>query len=335
MAKIFVSVANYRDTETLNTVREMISTCSSQNELRVVVLSQLAPEDVHIFSPLSDMERVEHVITPARDSMGVCWARAKIQSYLADEDYYLQLDSHMACWEQDWDRILIEDLCRAEKLWPKALLTAYPAAYDLDDIGERVASQREPTRFNLDMKHGIPGATSGYAPVVETPEEEFFVSANLLFSRSQLARDVPYDPELFFMGEEITLAIRAYTRGYRMFSPTRYVVAHRYARGRDGRAVFWQETEDHTRQVRWWQRDLTSKIKCAHVCRGEWFGTYGIADSALYEQFAFRVRRRYAGLDIRKTVAHTDLRVEVSTPRIRPASLDFSREPSSGWVLSG
>lgn len=335
MAKIFVSVANYRDTETLNTVREMIATCSAENELRVVVLSQLAPEDLPAFSPLSDLRQVQHVITPARDSMGVCWARAQIQSYLADEDYYLQIDSHMACWEPGWDKILIEDLRRAEELWPKVILTAYPSSYEIAADGSRVVDQREPTRFNLSMEHGVCTATSGYAPVVETPEEEFFVSANLLFSRSQLARDVPYDSELFFVGEEITLAIRAYTRGYRIFSPTRYVVAHRYSRSEGERPVFWQETEDHSRQVRWWQRDLTSKIKCAHVCRGEWFGTYGIADSALYEQFAFRVRRRYAGLDIRKTVAHTDLRVEVSTPRIRPASLDFSREPSSGWVLSG
>ena len=42
--------------------------------------------------------------------------------------------------------------------------------------------------------------------------------------------EVPYDPELYFHGEEITLAIRAFTHGYTLFHPPEHVLWHEYTR---------------------------------------------------------------------------------------------------------
>ena len=42
--------------------------------------------------------------------------------------------------------------------------------------------------------------------------------------------NVPYDPTLYFLGEEITLAVRAYTHGYDLFHPSETIVWHEYTR---------------------------------------------------------------------------------------------------------
>lgn len=333
-SKIFVSVANYRDLETINTVRELLAKCSSKSELRVHVLSQLEPEDRLDFVALDGDPRVKHVVTRARDSLGVCWARSELQGMVTDEDYYFQVDSHMAEVEDDWDQMLLEDLRRAEQESELAIITAYPSSYELTD-GGRVVDRKCPTRFDVSMASGFPTATSGYVDTDEL-EEELFVSGNLLFSRTSLVRDVPYDPELFFVGEEITLAVRAYSAGYKIYSPTRYVMAHRYSRGPDERPLYWDEGEDRARKIRWWQRDLTSKWKATHVCRGEWFGKYGIQDSRLYQDFARKLRVRFPGVDLSKVKPREDLEFKSVQP---PVNLTFNssnnRSTSSGWVLSG
>lgn len=331
MAKIFVSIANYRDFETLNTVREMISTCSSDNELRIVVLSQLEPEDRPLFTPLDETRQVVHLTCPAKESLGACWARATIQSQLKNEDYFLQIDSHMAGWIQDWDKVLISEIERAETVADRVVITAYPTGYEINTAGERVVGERLPTRFIQDMKPGFPGAQGRYADPKEGLYEEFFISANYLFARSHFARDVPYDPELFFMGEEITLAIRAYSFGYKIFSPSRYVMAHQYNRGGDThrRSVFWDEDQDKARELKWWQRDTMSRWKATHICHGQWFGKYGVRNHALYEEFAQRLHDRFPDVDLRKVVPYPNLKIETVDNQTSRPDTDQTSRPAS------
>src|ERR1019366_8443248 len=101
-------------------------------------------------------------------------------------------------------------------------------------------------------------------------------------------RTVPYDREIFFLGEEISMAIRAYTAGYELYTPSIYVGSHLYRRMQpDGaaRSLVWDADDDVQREIRWYERDATSKIKIAALCRGEWFGEYGIRNKARYQAF--------------------------------------------------
>jgi hypothetical protein len=53
-------------------------------------------------------------------------------------------------------------------------------------------------------------------------------------------REVPYDPHLpfLFFGEEISMAVRMWTRGWDLFAPDGHVVFHRWARAY--RSTFWE-----------------------------------------------------------------------------------------------
>jgi hypothetical protein len=45
-----------------------------------------------------------------------------------------------------------------------------------------------------------------------------------------MVREVPHDPNYYFHGEEISLAMRCFTHGYDLFTPHRNVVWHEYTR---------------------------------------------------------------------------------------------------------
>ena len=68
------------------------------------------------------------------------------------------------------------------------------------------------------------------------------MSAHFLFAPGKFVEDVPYDPELYFHGEEISLALRAFTHGYDLFHPSQHILWHFYSRAEH--AKHWS---DHQR----------------------------------------------------------------------------------------
>ena len=48
----------------------------------------------------------------------------------------------------------------------------------------------------------------------EVPELNSFLTACNLFGPIQFIEEVPYDPDMFFLGEEISLALRGFTKGW-------------------------------------------------------------------------------------------------------------------------
>jgi len=54
------------------------------------------------------------------------------------------------------------------------------------------------------------------------------VAGGFIFCAGQFVEEVPYDPYLYFHGEEQSLAVRAYTRGWDIFHPTYTPLYHLY-----------------------------------------------------------------------------------------------------------
>ncbi len=57
-----------------------------------------------------------------------------------------------------------------------------------------------------------------------------------------LLKEVQHDPEYYFHGEEISIAVRAYTHGYDLFHPHRVVIWHEYTR--KGRTKQWDDDKE-------------------------------------------------------------------------------------------
>jgi len=303
MKTIFVSIANYKDSEVHNTVNELITKKSGKNHVKICVFSQIDLEDDE-FDNLDIIPEVEHVKVDYKLAKGVCWARAQAQKYYTNEDYYLQIDSHIV-FTDNWDSKLIEDHDKALTFGRKAIITAYPCAYEFNEEGERFIPFQAATRFDMNVVNIIPSAAAKFIEDTDMPELEYFIAGGFFFTTGDIVENVPYDEELFFLGEEISLAIRAYTAGYLIFSPTQFICAHLYQvaqrKGKE-RPVFWDSKEDRERKMNFKLRDQTSLIKTSLICRGFWHGKYGIQDQNLYREFAKRINLLHPIVKLSKVI---------------------------------
>ncbi len=230
--RIFVQIASYRDAELQPTLADMYAKASNPERIFAGIIWQALPEDAGLLNTIPWAERIRRVDYDARESKGVCWARHQARKLWQGEEYILQIDSHMR-FDPGWDEKLINQLaaCPSEK----AVLTAYPPAYtppndcSKSEIHAMVALQFTPPE---EMPTFI-GQPLGPNNSIPQPLPTMFCAAGFIFGTSSLIKDLPYDPYLYFYGEEITLAVRLWTKGYDIYHPNENVLYHYYKKAGD------------------------------------------------------------------------------------------------------
>ncbi len=235
---IFVQIPAYRDPECQWTIKDMYEKAKNPERIFTGICWQFVKEEDNFCfqQPSPRPEQVRVIEIDARDSKGVCWARAKVQKLWQGEEYTLQIDSRMR-FEQNWDETLINMLARCDS--PNAVLTTYPAGYTPpNDIPYRNTHTLVAKEFN---NQGIFTMGSLSAPKDEPkPIKGAFIGADSLFGRSDIIREVPYDPYLYYIGEEITLSVRLWTHGYDIYHPNISIMYHYYCE-RDQRSAHYTD----------------------------------------------------------------------------------------------
>jgi len=317
---IFVSIAAYRDPELGPTLEDALRKAKWPDALRFGVCWQHGPDEP---APAAFADgRVRVTATPWRQSRGACWARAQCMAQYDGEDYFLQLDSHHR-FAEHWDRILLDQLERTGAARP--LLTAYLPAYD---PGLPTPKTDVPTRMRFDRftAEGVPLFRFDAIPDARAdgrPIRARFVSAHLLFAAGRFVADVPYDPELYFIGEEISLAARAFTHGYDLFHPGAHVAWHEYTRSQ--RPKHW---DDHAEAAGagqpWHQLDTVSLAKVQRLLQSPQPGPFSLGTARTLADY-----EAYAGLIFRRRFASRAARLgDEPAP---PPSAD--RLPEQSWTI--
>ena len=263
---IFVQVAAYRDPELMNTLNDMLEHADHPENLHICVCWQHGPEqtmdmflddgyeplgyteDDEVFYNTINMEKSGAKLSildlDYTETEGACWARYQVQTKYQGEKYTLQLDSHHR-FVPSWDSMCIEMLesVRDEDT-PKPLLTAYIPSFD----PENDPAARVQVPWKMDFDRFIPEGAVFFRPSsidhfkdLDKPMPSRFYSAHFCFADGTFVEEVPHDPDYFFHGEEISIAVRAYTWGYDLFHPHKVVAWHEYTR--KGRTKVW---DDHT-----------------------------------------------------------------------------------------
>ena len=288
VARIFISIAAYRDPELGPTIEDCLAKAHFPDRLRFGVCWQHGDNESP--PPCFKIGHVQVIGVPWRESQGACWARAEIMKLWSGEDWYLQLDSHHR-FARDWDVKLLRQAERSGSAKP--LITTYAPPYR---PGQSGLVGGEPCRMEFDRfsEDGIPGFRPGHFAGWRRragPARGRYVSAHFLFAPGSFVRDVPYDPDLYFTGEEITLAVRAFTHGYDLFEPSRVILLHEYTR--EGRRKHW---DDHLKsngvRLAWHQRDAPSRAKVQRLLCDPWVGRDGCGDLR-----SLRDYETYAGID--------------------------------------
>ena len=112
---IFVQIASYRDPELLPTLDDLFDKASKPDNLKVCIAWQHNKEDK--WDNLDKYKNDDRVIIDDidyKESLGVCWARNRVQQHYNGEKYTLQLDSHHR-FAKGWDKTLIHMLVGLQK----------------------------------------------------------------------------------------------------------------------------------------------------------------------------------------------------------------------------
>jgi hypothetical protein len=244
---IFIQIASYRDPQLLLTIKDCLDKAKYPENLRFGIGWQHHPDDSwdNLNEYIND-NRFKILDIDYRDSQGVCWARNLVQSLYANEKYTLQLDSHHR-FVEGWDEILVEMLTGLQSDgYTKPLITAYIPSFNPDkDPAERV---QEPWKMTFDRY--IPEGAVFFLPTnfnteiesLDKPLLARFYSAHFAFTIGQFCKEVKHDPYYYFHGEEINIAVRAFTHGYDLFYPNKVICWHEYTRR--GRSKQWDDIND-------------------------------------------------------------------------------------------
>lgn len=280
---IFVSVASYRDPMLPGTIQDLRDKAENPGELVFGVCHQYGEEAPEYVSSHA-RDRVTNV--PAETSKGCCWARSsiweKLKSEMNRDDYVFQVDSHMR-FEKGWDTALKSQL----NLLPWKSILSSNAAYWSPP--SRYVPYTPPVgriscvKFEADGRI-LQRATA--SPKTDVPKPSALLTACCLFTRPDWVREVPYDPEIFFIGEEISLAIRSWTRGWNIYSPCDNVSYHRHERDYR-KTVFEDHRNWSAHDARGLQRTLeVMGVRPRSFTTLKTFVNGDVRSMALYEKFA-------------------------------------------------
>jgi hypothetical protein len=293
---IYLSLASYRDPELIPTVASALANALHPDRLFFGIGWQHAPGEI-LPADWQNKAQFRSIDVPYEQTRGCCWMRAKLMEAWAGEDFFLQLDSHHR-FAEHWDAQLVgiyDDLLSIGV--KKPLLTSYISSYDPrnDPAG------RHPAPFTHHFDRIIPEGSYFTRPADMPswekrtyPERNRFFSAHFCFTSGQFCREVPYDPELWFHGEEPSMALRAYTWGYDSYTIHRPLIWHEYTRR--GRPHVWDSGEPLSQVYGKWNELSHARVKMLLGTDGATgdLGKYGLGTVRTREDY-----ERWSGIRFR------------------------------------
>ena len=294
MSTIFIQIASYRDPQLTPTIDDCISRAKFPENLRFGIAWQHdGNENLDKYNKDS---RFKIIDIPYAESQGACWARNKIQKEYKNETYTLQLDSHHR-FTQDWDVRLIEMLesLRSDSC-KKPLLTSYISSWDPDNDPSGRINRPWGMNFDRFTPEGIVFFLPADIPNFEKlnkPVPARFYSAHFCFADGTFAKEVQHDPEYYFHGEEISIAVRAFTHGYDLFHPHKVIAWHEYTR--KGRTKHWDDDKNwHLKNAKCHKRNRIL-LGMENDMENIDFGIYGLGKERTIQDY-----EKYAGISFKK-----------------------------------
>lgn len=316
---IFIQIASYRDPQLLPTIKNCLANAKYPEKLIFGICWQHCDQDGwDDLNEYSNNPQFKIIDIDYKDSQGVCWARNLIQNLYQSEKYTLQLDSHHR-FVKDWDEILINMLKDLQnKGYSKPLITAYIPSFDPDN--DPVSRVKEPWKMTFDRY--IPEGAVFFLPAAFNPEIDTtteplmgrFYSAHFAFTLGQFCKEVKHDPNYYFHGEEINIAVRAFTHGYDIFYPHKVVCWHEYTR--KGRSKQWDDSST------WGERNHN-----CHIRNRKLFGMDNEINNIDFGKYGFGTVRslkdyeKYAGMQFSTRSITQDV-LDHKPPKLENINID-------------
>ena len=267
---IFISIASYQDPLLVSTIFSAYENAENKNDLIFSICDQ--SENVINVNEITFSDQIHYDHVDPLFSKGPCWARHRAQSFFNEEDFFLQVDSHTQ-FAPKWDSIFIKQLEKIsanqeiDEYFKKPIITSYPRSFKVLDFEKglfelntgdkhtQVITYRKDSLFlkgSFSRQIGIPTKHTDITHAI-------LLAAGCIFTKGAFVKEIPYDPNYYFYGEELSLAMRAFTNGYSFFHIPDVPLFHLYTDTSDiPRKLHWDPEDDQKRAVKWTELDKKS-----------------------------------------------------------------------------
>lgn len=230
MASIFVQIAAFQDYELSRTIKDCIEKSSKENDIYFGVhLCEINTMPIHI--PEYPNVQIKKSIAP--ENLGVGIARYIANEFYNNEDYYLQIDSHMR-FDQNWDKDLISFYNEYKKENLNPVITAYPGIYKYENKKLVLVNNTNPSYIDF---HKTEEYQNEFKINKILPQKASInidnniftksVSGAWIFSSGDMAKIKP-NKKMYNWGEETLTAIRLFTHGFDLLIPQKNIMYHLY-----------------------------------------------------------------------------------------------------------
>jgi len=232
---IFVSIASFCDPFLETTLRDAVAKAKQPKDITFGVVDQTTVNRRTALKNLCNPAQLRYMHIDPIESRGVCWARALAFTFYQGESFFLQIDSHML-FEPHWDEQLITQLQSLKSRSDKPIVSTYPFAFEFEN-GEPIIKTKIGDKTTLVLRpHPETTLTDENATLRFRAEHVFtlepvlgcHVAGGFIFTAGNFIEEVPYDARLYFHGEEQSLAVRSFTRGWDIFHPPHIPLFHLY-----------------------------------------------------------------------------------------------------------
>jgi hypothetical protein len=170
------------------------------------------------FADTSHYRNVKKVNISYEFPLGLGLGRLNALMLHENQDYCLQIDAH-TIFEKNWDVNLLREYSKLQSMYGDVAISQRTKWFERDANGVIIFHDTNGDRLAIDetsKEYGMQGNSAGTLGVGYI--EHYLASGHFVFSRMEFFNQLLPDPRIAFYGEEHILALRACTRGWRIFS---------------------------------------------------------------------------------------------------------------------
>ena len=315
----------------VSTIFGAYNNAKNKNELIFSICDQ-SDDPINIDDlDFADQVRYEHV-NPVF-SRGPCWARHRAQTFYQEEDYFLQIDSHTQ-FLPNWDELFKEALLKIEAAgltdgyFAKPIITSYPRSFKVldferglfelntEDKHTQVITYRKDSLFSRGSFSRQIGIPTKHTEITHA----YLMAAGCIFTRGKFVKDIPYDPNYYFYGEELSMALRAFTHGFSFFHIPDVPLFHLYTDVSNiPRKLHWDPEDDANRAIKWHELEQKSLDRLDYLFAGKIEGSMGLGSQRSLKDYAV-----ISGVDLKNKIV---LNLEQATESAFLESVEWTKNP--------
>lgn len=307
--RIFVLIPSFNEDHLRMTVEGALAAAEKPENVFFGICQQSTTGE---FEDFRDNPNIRVMNVFCHEPRGADLARVVAGALHNDEPYMLKLDAHHL-FADGWDTLLISKHQELEKEFEKPIITQYLPRYIIRDGEVEKLDQAEgfiTTSPSMQIFDDFRAAMTwmpvySYGAPAKSPwSEHHCISNHFIFSRSSFFWELLPDPALMFEGDEPCLALRAWTRGYRMFAIPEQVLWHRCKfpelpedKGDGGVGQMnglldegdWRHVDEYNNRL----RRISGKFRTEQILTGQILGYWGSPTKELIEEYC-----EAAGFDV-------------------------------------